>query len=535
MRPHPFLAGTLLLLALSMSAAAQPVDAGHLPAAQPIAPPKDTEARKAWLKARIDEVLAAPAIARAKVSVTVLDPESGKLLYGKNERVGLNAASNVKIVTEAAALALLGPEFRWKTSVLAPSPPEGGKAISAGELHGDLYVKTSGDPSLSAQDLNALAASLAATGLRKVRGGLVIDNTAFDGTTLPPAFDQKNDSAGFRAPSSAASLNSNVVTITIAPAASAGSPARVVLEPASAALVQTGTVTTAAKGPATCDAETSDAGNGQTRVTMNGRILLGSEPRVLQRRIVNPEAFFAQTFKQILGKRGITVDKAVRFEAAPKDGLRVLTMHESPALAVVVHDLGKRSSNFAAEQLLRTIGAETAGRPGTWQKGLDAVTRYLESIGIPRTSFVMKNGSGLYDSNRLSSEQLALVLRAAMRDFRIASEFLASLAVSGADGTLAHRMGGSLSERYVRAKTGTLTNVSCLSGVAGAPGSKPLIFSILMNDIASPLVARAAQDRITAFLVAYLDPAGAIGGPAGAPLSPRSGPAESGAAASGRK
>ena len=117
----------------------------------------------------------------------------------------------------------------------------------------------------------------------------------------------------------------------------------------------------------------------------------------------------------------------------------------------------------------------------------------------------MKNGSGLYDSNRFSAEQIAMVLRAAMRDFRIASEFLASLAVGGADGTLAHRMSGSAAERFVRAKTGTLANVSCLSGIVGAPGGKPLVFSILMNDTPSP-AARAAQDRFTATLVGYLDP-----------------------------
>jgi D-alanyl-D-alanine carboxypeptidase/D-alanyl-D-alanine-endopeptidase (penicillin-binding protein 4) len=519
MRSSCFFASIVLPLALSTPADAQTIDASAVVAAQALAPPKDVEARKAWLKARIDEAFSAPAFARAKISAAVMDPESGKLLYAKNDKTGLNAASNVKIVTEAASLALLGPEFRWKTSVLGGVPAEG-KAITAGELHGDLYVKTSGDPTLSTQDLNSLAASLAAIGLRKIRGGLVLDTTAFDGTTLPPAFEQKNDSAAFRAVSSAASLNGNVVTITITPAASAGSPARIVLDPPSPALVLAGTVTTAAKGPAVADAETADAGSGQTRVTVSGRILLGSEPRVLQRRIVDPESVFAQTFKQILGKRGITIEKGIRIEAVPKDGARVLAVHESPTLAVVVHDLGKRSSNFAAEQLLRTLGGETGGRPGSWQKGLDAVARYLEGIGIPRASFVMKNGSGLYDSNQFSAEQLVLVLRAAMRDFRIASEFLASLAVGGADGTLAHRMGGSLAERYVRAKTGTLANVSCLSGIVGAPGSKPLIFSILMNDLSSPLAARAAQDRITVLLVAYLDP-GLVVGTQGASIPAR--------------
>jgi D-alanyl-D-alanine carboxypeptidase/D-alanyl-D-alanine-endopeptidase (penicillin-binding protein 4) len=479
------------------------VDAGSPAAAMP--PPRAPVARRAWLEARLDDILASPGLARAKVSLLVMDPDSAKPLYARNERLGLNAASNVKIVTEAAALTLLGPEFRWKTTVLAAAPPEGGKTVTGGELRGDLYVRTSGDPTFSTSDLNALAASLTALGLRRVRGGLVIDTTAFDNTTSPPVFDEKDESAAYRAPSSAASLNGNVVTVTITPAPVTGAKARVVVEPKSPAIVLSGGVTTAARRPAAPVVETSDAGNGRTRVTVRGRILAGSEPRTLQRRVVRPETYFGQTFRQVLGKRGITVDGPVRIAAAPKNGLRVLATRESPTLAVVVHELGKRSSNFAAEQLLRTLGGETQGQPGTFGKGLEAVARYLDGIGIARGTYVMKNGSGLYDSNRFSAEQIALVLRTAMRDFRIASEFLASLAVGGADGTLAHRMAGSAAERFVRAKTGTLANVSCLSGIAGAPGSKPLVFSILMNDLPT-VAARAAQDRITATLVAYLDP-----------------------------
>jgi D-alanyl-D-alanine carboxypeptidase/D-alanyl-D-alanine-endopeptidase (penicillin-binding protein 4) len=498
------------LLASSLSARAQAnpaIDAGSPVAAMPIPPPpKDAEARRAWLKARLDEILNAQPLAHSKISVAVMDPETGKLVYARNEKTGLNAASNVKIVTEAAALSLLGPEFRWKTTVLGLPSAEGGKAVASGEMRGDLYVKTSGDPTLSTQDLGALGASLSAAGLRRVKGGLVIDASAFDPATVGPAFDRKLDSAAFRAPSSSASLNGNVVTVTITPAATAGATARVVLEPASPAVVLSGSVTTAAKGPAAPSIETSDAGNGKTRVTVDGRVLAGAEPRAFQRRVVAPEMYFGQTFKQILAKRGITIDGPVRIEAAPKDGLRVLATHESPTLAVVVHDMGKRSSNFAAEQTLRTLGGETQGRPGTWGKGLDTVARYLEGAGVPRGTYVMKNGSGLYDSNRFSAEQIALVLRAALRDFRIASEFLASLAVGGADGTLAHRMAGSAAERFVRAKTGTLANVSCLSGIVGAPGSKPLVFSILMNETPSPVAARAAQDLITATLVTYLDP-----------------------------
>jgi D-alanyl-D-alanine carboxypeptidase/D-alanyl-D-alanine-endopeptidase (penicillin-binding protein 4) len=470
-------------------------------------PPKDLAARKIWLRERLDELFMVPSLAKAKLSVAVMDPESGKYIYTKNEKNQVNIASNVKLATEAAALSALGPEFRWKTTVLGSAPAEGGKIVTVGgELKSDLYLRTSGDPTLDTEALSTLAAQLASLGLRKVRGGLVIDTTVFDNAFMPPAFEQKNESAAYRAPSSAASLEGNVVTITLIPGSSVGARARVVIFPASPAIVLTGTVLTVGKEPALPRVETSDGGGSRTRVTLSGRIAIGSEPRVFQKRVWMPETFLGLTFRQILQKRGISFDKPNRIEAAPKDGLRALAAYESPTLAVVVHELGKRSSNFAAEQVLRTMGGEVLGRPGTWQKGLEVVARYLEGIGIPKTAYVMKNGSGLYDSNRFSAEQVTLILRAATRDFRISSEFLASLAVGAADGTLAHRMANTPAERYVRGKTGTLSNVSCLSGVVGAPGIKPLLFSILINDHTSSIIARNLQDRATSLLVLFLDP-----------------------------
>jgi D-alanyl-D-alanine carboxypeptidase/D-alanyl-D-alanine-endopeptidase (penicillin-binding protein 4) len=497
-------------IALSASTRVYAADAGREtvePNAKFTPPPKDPAARRVWLRERLDELFAVPSLAKAKISVAVMDMETGKYVYTKNEKNPLNIASNVKLATEAAALSALGPEFRWKTTVLGAALTEGNKMISVGgELKGDLYLRTSGDPSLDTEALSTLATQLASLGLRKVRGGLVIDTTAFDNSVMPPAFEQKNESAAYRATSSAASLEGNVVTVTLIPASTVGGRARVVVTPQSPAIVLTGTVLTVAKEPALPRIETSDAGESRTRVSLSGRIALGSEPRVFQKRVWMPETFLGLTFQQILKKRGITFDKPNRIEAAPKEGLRALAAYESPTLAVVAHELGKRSSNFAAEQLLRTMGGEVLGRPGTWPKGLEVVARYLEGIGIPRTAYTMKNGSGLYDSNRFSAEQVTLILRAATRDFRISSEFLASLAVGAADGTLAHRMANTPADRYVRAKTGTLANASCLSGVVGAPGIKPLLFSILINDHGSSIIARNLQDRAMSLLVLFLDP-----------------------------
>jgi hypothetical protein len=272
-----------------------------------------------------------------------------------------------------------------------------------------------------------------------------------------------------------------------------------VLEPASAALVLSGTVTTAAKGPAVPEVETSDAGSGQTRVTVAGRILLGSEPRVIQRRVVAPETYFAQTFKQVLAKRGITIDKPVRIDSAPKDGVRVLAVHESPTLAVVVHELGKRSSNFAAEQLLRTLGAETLGRPGYLAKG---PRRRRPLPGRRRHS-----ARHLRHEERIRGSTIPTAFRPSKSRWFCARRCATSASPASfwprwpwvaptapwPTAWPAPPPNATCAPRPARSPT----SAACPASSARREASRS-IFSILMNDVPSPIAARTAQDRITA-------------------------------------
>jgi D-alanyl-D-alanine carboxypeptidase/D-alanyl-D-alanine-endopeptidase (penicillin-binding protein 4) len=492
------------------AATGAPIDLNEAPEptfARPTPPPPDPNARKAWLKTKMDEIVNHAAFVGAKVAVAVAEFDTGQVIYAHNEKMPLNAASNVKLITSAAALSRLGPEYRWRTLVYGPAQVGARFLTNNGELPGDLYLRGSGDPTLTTEALGDLAAAIAAQGLKRVRGGLVVDATFFDSGTVGPAYEQRSDSAAYRSPSSAASLNGNAVVVTVIPAARAGAPARITLEPVSPYFTVAGRIVTAGmNGPAVPLVETDQQGE-QTRVIVSGRVRLGSEPRVFLRRVVHPELFLGHTFTQVLRRRGITLDKPLRLGAVPNDGYRILAAHDSPSLAVVMHELNKRSSNFAAEQVLRTLGAEVVARPGTWQNGLEAIALYLQSLGIPRNSYKMSNGAGLYDSNRFTAEQLITVVRTTLRDFRISSEYMSSLAVAGIDGTLGQRLGGTVAHRFVRGKTGTLANVSALSGVVGAPGQKPLLFSIVVNDVINSVAARAAQDRAAEVLVMYLDPA----------------------------
>lgn len=164
-----------------------------------------------------------------------------------------------------------------------------------------------------------------------------------------------------------------------------------------------------------------------------------------------------------------------------------------------------------AETIFKTVGAESLDdvRPATWADAQAATKQFLvQDVGLPDGSFRLDNGSGLFASNELSPRQIATVLRVAYRDFRCGPEFVSSLAFAAADGTLSERMAEGPGERQVRAKTGTLSTVSALSGYVAVDGTRPLAFSILVNDIperkGSRRAARSLQDDIAEALVIYL-------------------------------
>jgi D-alanyl-D-alanine carboxypeptidase/D-alanyl-D-alanine-endopeptidase (penicillin-binding protein 4) len=462
----------------------------------PVIPDKPAE-REAWLKSRIDEILGLPSLASATVSVAVVEVDTGRMLYGHNDGALLNPASNVKLVTTAAALAELGPEYRFKTVLM-------GEGVKGGVVEGNLYLRGFGDPALVGEDLWKMASDVAARGIKKIAGDVVVDDTFFDAERIGPGFEQKQEDAPFRAPSGAVSLNYNACAILVLPGKKPGDAARVLVDPASPYFTVVNEATTVASGRAGLTVETREA-DGHTEIHVSGTVRAGESGHTERRRIAHPDLYAGYTLRELLARRGIQVAGKVTTGQAPTSA-RILATHYSHPLGVIVRDVNKSSNNFMAEQVLKTVGAELGGKPGTWAKGVEGVGRFLETLGVGKSAYKMTNGSGLYDSNRFSATQMVVILRSAYRDFRFAADFVGSLALAGADGTIGHRMAGSPAERYVRAKTGTLSGVSCLSGYAGAPGRLPLAFSILMNDLgeAGTQEARRAQDAIAETLVQYL-------------------------------
>jgi D-alanyl-D-alanine carboxypeptidase/D-alanyl-D-alanine-endopeptidase (penicillin-binding protein 4) len=215
-----------------------------------------------------------------------------------------------------------------------------------------------------------------------------------------------------------------------------------------------------------------------------------------------PELYAVKLFQEELERQGIVVEGAARLDTV-RDGLKPLALHEWPIDSVVVN-LNKVSDNLSAENALKVIAAEKRGPPGTSKSGISIVNEYLSSIGIDTTSYLMADGSGISHYNLANAETIADLLSAMYKQKELFDLFYRCLPIAGVDGTLEKRMKGTSAEGRVRAKTGTESGVSSLSGYVQAQDGNVIIFSILMQDfIGSPRPYRDAQDRIVELLAKF--------------------------------
>ncbi len=419
------------------------------------------------------------------VGAFVVDLASDRALFDAHGAEAVNPASNQKVLTAAAVLHGFGPAYRFTTELYATS---GDARVDALVLRGD------GDPSLDVEGLWRLARAARQQGLKRV-GTIYVDQSRFDEQYVPPAFEQQpNEWASFRAPVSAVSLEENTVTLNVLPG-KAGEPARFWFEPPGAVL-STGSIETRAKGASdgvTWKLAAEAPGSAlHLSSTVGGGLGEGLGRQRYPRRLDDPRLVPGFALKELLGELGVTVEGEVRL--GKTEAKTQLAYLRSEPLSHLLYQIGKYSDNFYAETLLKALGAKTSGQPGSTAAGARAIVSWLGRSGIDATGVVVKNGSGLFDANRVSPRVLAETLAAAYRDPAIASEMVAQLAVGGVDGTLHKRFGKFAGTRAVRAKTGTLKDVTALSGYVLAPGGRePVVFSFITSGV-PPHEARARID-----------------------------------------
>jgi D-alanyl-D-alanine carboxypeptidase/D-alanyl-D-alanine-endopeptidase (penicillin-binding protein 4) len=471
------------LLALSASALVFSGGGGEAPAQTPSS--GAAAGRVPEIEAAVRALVHDRSLKDAQIGVVVMDAENGNVLAQSGEHVVLNPASNAKLYTAAAALSLLHGSHRYQTT-LSGNVKNGGVS--------GLVLRGHGDPSLRSRDLWQLVLELKAHGVRHVDGDIFVDQKFFDEQTTPPAFEQQpNEWASFRAPVSAVALNGNTVTLTIRPTTS-GQSAIASFDPPGFVDVD-GTVKTGEEGADSVVLALEPSGK-RLSAKLSGAV--GAESKLVRytRRVDDPRLLAGYALKAILDEAGLKVGGDVKLGGGEKG--TVIARHESEPLSTLLYALGKNSDNFYAEMIFKSIAAEAKARPAKSQDAAEVVTSWIAKNDLGDTGLVIKNGSGLFDSNRTTASSMAKLLRHSWQDPSIKNEYVAQLAIGGVDGTLHKRFRETRAHRAVRAKTGTLDDAIALSGYVLAPGGKNTIaFAVLFNHVSGHAAsARLAADKL---------------------------------------
>lgn len=445
----------------------------------------------AGVAARVDAALAKPALNHASVAVLVRSLADGRVVYEKNADLALMPASNQKILTSTAALSRLGPDFRFKTQVLRT-----GK-IENGVLKGDLFLRGGGDPSLTTARVRELAAAVRAAGIERVDGRILADDSYFDAQRLGIGWQWDDEPFSYQPQVSALNCDENVVTFEIRPGKKDGDPAELVWDK-TAYLLPIVSVTTVAATDKAVPRIDADRTRGRNELILRGTIPLGAKPASVTLTFEDPALYAATRFAEALSATRIGRGKT------PSDAVLVAEQRSEPLSTLVVHFL-KTSDNLYGEVLLKTLGAERGGAgSGAGGAGETVALEFLKSVGVDTTALSINDGSGLSRMDLVTARNLVTVLSAMARNAPapVRDAFTSALPVGGVDGTLRSRFKNTPAQGVVRAKTGSLSGVSSLSGYVTTKAGEPLVFSILMNNVlAGSSAARGAQDELVLALM----------------------------------
>ncbi len=480
--------------------------------------PRHVAAQSMPLHPVLGELLDHPLFTSSDVALQVVDLQTGDEVYAWDADAPLVPASTMKVVTSAAALRTLGPTWRFHTALLRD-----GEVNDEGVLEGNLYVRGTGDPTLVVEKLWKLLVDLEVEGVVEVNGDVILDDTYFSDGPMIPGWRKKVDIANgpaYFAPVGALSLNHNALSIVIAPAVEVGQPPRLQLEtPSTLVRFENRLVTVAESKRGWVRIERdADLEAGTTVFTVEGEVPHGSPVQRHYRAVAEPRSWFASVLGDLLEQRGLTLTGSIRAGSTPSEADEIVRLW-SPPLHEILNHTNKYSSNFMAEHVLKAMGAEVHGVPGTAEKGLEAIRSYFDQLGIPRDEYTVVNGSGLSRDAQLRPSHLNAVLLDMHHEPLLAPEFRTMLSVGGRDGTLRRRFDEEDEVGRVRGKTGSLNGVYCLAAYVQSRSGDTYAVSVLVNNFRRTRPVRVLHDRIGEALLSLegVPVPVAAGGSAGAP------------------
>ncbi len=406
------------------------------------------------------------------VSVYVQAVETKKPLLNMNAQISVQPASLMKLITTAAALDLLGPDYRWTTRVYTNGTQNGDV------VQGDLIIRGSGDPRFSQQDLWQLLRRLRALGIRQITGDVILDRSMFVPAKDDAAqFDQKPERA-YNALPDALILDTKSVLVHLIPDV-ARQRVRVTLEP----YLTDFSLSAPSLGVGECGDWRSQLGLRveQKKIIFTGSYALscGEKTIAVHAYPITHNEYFDTSLRQLWREMGGSLQGVIREGVLPTQAQEI-TQWQSAALTDAIRDINKFSNNVMARQLLLTLAAERGYQPASKEAGAAVVRQWLIAKGINSAELVIDNGSGLSRADRLSAALLARILQAAWLGPHM-PEFIASLPLAGVDGTMRKRAENLSVKSFAHIKTGSLTEVAGIAGYVTARSGKRMIVVCIVN------------------------------------------------------
>ena len=466
----------------------------------------------------IEAALNDPLLASSNVGMKVVSLETGEVLYEKDAEKLYHPASTMKLITAATALVKLSPNYRFHTTLYADR-------VEDRQVLENIYLKGGGDPVFNSSDLEKMVERLVETEVKDLQGDIVVDETYFDPIRRGKGWMWDDGPIGGYYPHlSALTINRNGVLARISPGTKIGDPVHVHLDPPTQFMKIVNDTTTVGHSEKTrLTIKRKEESTGENVLIIDGAMTIGQAKMNRRVDVLDPALYCGTLLREMLAKRGVTLQGTVRYGEVPEEAAEIIT-HVSPPLSRIVWEMNKPSDNLIAELLLKTIGAELRGAPGTAEKGLGAISNLLGIIGMDRRYYTFADGSGVSRYNLVTASLLTgwfictAILRYNLvtaslltdllvymyRNFAVMPEYLASLPVGGVDGTLTRRMRGMSAEGVLRAKTGTLRGLTALAGYTVTADGETVAFSIIVsNYLGSVSPRRTLQDKIGDILTQF--------------------------------